>query len=294
MRLLAAGAGPVAAAVCGVQVLAVGAAWLLRRRERLLMRTLPYLVSVAVGVLLATALLHLLPESIEQLGNGRVVPWLVGGTILVLFSMERLVFATTGAVPEQPEAEALLRAHVATSHTSGQMAGHAGHHHHHHGEPCPGGADMHGGRSSRPGNLLMASMLHSLVDGATIAAAFSAGARTGWLAATAVALHEVPHRMGDLALLVQLRVRPERALRFAMLAGLPALLGMALVLLGGARQGAVRYLLPISAGSFLYVALVNLLPEVQVECRRGRVLVQLLCLLGGVALVGLVGLLPER
>lgn len=272
------------AAVCGVQLAAVGAAWVLRRRERTLMRVLPYLVSVAVGVLLATALLHLLPESVAALGNGSRVPVLMGGTMLVLFAAERVVYALTGTVAEQPEAGRLLRAHEAASH---------GGHHQDHSAVHPETAEAHGGRVSRPGNLLTASMLHSLVDGATIAAAFSAGTRTGWLAAMAVALHEVPHRMGDLALLVQLKISPKRALHFAVLAGLPSLLGAVLVL-GGARQGAVRSLLPISAGGFLYVALVNLLPEVQVECRLPRVLVQLLCLLGGVALVGAVGLLPER
>ena len=265
-------------------MLAVGAAWILRQRERLLMLTLPYLVSVAVGVLLATALLHLLPESVSLLGNGRIVPWLMGGSMLLLFTVERVVYAVTGTVAEQPEAAALLRAHEASSHGA----------HHHRGTVCHGGEGTQGASASRPGNLLAASMLHSLVDGATIAAAFSAGARTGWLAATAVTLHEVPHRMGDLALLVQLKVPPRRALQFAVLAGVPSVIGMAAVLLGAARQGAVHYLLPISAGSFLYVALVNLLPELQIECRKSRVLAQLLCLLGGVALVGLVGLLPER
>ena len=280
MSALPASAGAVAAAVCGVQVLAVGAAWVLRHRERTLMQSLPYLVSIAVGVLLATSLLHLLPESIALLGNTRAVPWLIGGSMLLLFTVERVVYALSGMVAEQPDAATLLRAHEAASHAG-----------HHHGAGLSHAA--HGERGARPGNLLAASMLHSLVDGATIAAAFSAGSRTGWLAATAVALHEVPHRMGDLALLVQLKVTPERALRFAIWAGLPSLLGMGLVLLGGARQGTVRYLLPISAGSFLYIALVNLLPELQIECRRSRVLAQLLCLFGGVALVGLVGLLPE-
>ncbi len=281
--------GSVVIAVVGVQVLAVGAAWLLRRHERVLMSCLPYLVSVAVGVLLATALLHLLPESEALLGNGRLVPYLMGGSMLGLFATERVVYALTGAAAEQPEAGALLLAHEAASHGV--------HHQHHHpgGEVGAGPADGHGGREMRPGNLLLASMLHSLVDGATIAAAFSAGARTGWLAALAVTLHEVPHRMGDFALLVQLRVPLGRALRFAAAAGVPALVGMvAVMLFGGAEQGAVHLLLPVSAGSFLYIALVNLMPELQVECRRGRVLAQLGCLAGGVALVMLVGVLPER
>src|ERR1700722_15997702 len=66
-------------AVFGVQATAVGAAWVLRRRESALQRQLPFIVSLAVGVLLATALLHLLPEAVEQLGNGTRTWALLGG-----------------------------------------------------------------------------------------------------------------------------------------------------------------------------------------------------------------------
>ncbi len=277
---------PALAAVVGVQVLAVAAAWALRRREHLLLRWLPYLVSCAVGVLLATAIVHLLPESVTMLGNGMPVYLLIGGSMLALFATERILYAVTGAPAEQPGASALLREHEARNH---------GIHHH----PSIDTASavptvVHGGAHARPGNLLLASMLHSAVDGATIVAGFSAGPRTGWLTALAVALHEVPHRIGDFALLVQLRVPLGRALRFAAIAGLPALLGaLAVMLLGTARQHAVYWLLPISAGSFLYIALVNLLPEVQVECRGSRVAAQLACVGAGVLLVLLVAGMPQ-
>ena len=287
--------GPALAATVGVQVLAVGAAWVLRRQERLLLRWLSYLVAIAVGVLLATALLHLLPESVERLGNRMPVYLLMGGSILVLFAMERVLYAVTGMSVEQPGAPALLREHEAREHGGLDDSAQDGLHHHHPGKArCAAKATGRGGGHARPANLLLASMLHSTVDGATIAAAFAAGERTGWLTALAVALHEVPHRMGDFALLVQLRVPLGRALRFAVLAGLPALLGAGVVLLlGAAEQHAVLWLLPISAGSFLYIALVNLLPELQVECRGWRVAAQLACVGLGVALVLVVAGMPQ-
>ena len=274
------------AATVGVQVLAIGAAWLLRRQERFLLRWLSYLVAIAVGVLLATAILHLLPEAVERLGNRMPVYLLMGGSILLLFAVERVLYAVTGVSVEQPDAPALLRDHEARNH---------GMHQHAHGETaCAAESPRHGGGQARPANLLLASMLHSTVDGATIAAGFAAGERTGWLTALAVALHEVPHRMGDFALLVQLRVPLARALRFAVFAGVPALFGAGVVLvLGSAEQHAVLWLLPISAGSFLYIALVNLLPELQVECRGSRVAAQLGCVGLGVALVLLVAGLPQ-
>ena len=56
-------------AVAGVQAAALGSAWALRSRENALKRQLPYVVSLAVGVLLATAILHLLPEAVSQVGT---------------------------------------------------------------------------------------------------------------------------------------------------------------------------------------------------------------------------------
>jgi len=252
-------------AVFGVQAAAVGAAWVLRRRENALRRQLPFIVSLAVGVLLATALLHLLPEAVEQLGNGTRTWALVGGTMLLLFALERIFFAITGSHAE-PEIEP-LHPHV----------------HHHHGSSS-------NGHSTRPMSLVLASMLHSFVDGAAVGVAFLASPRIGWITAVAIALHEIPHRLGDFAVLVHLKLAPARALRMAVLAGLPSFLGLFAVLYAGTmRTQNIALLLPVSAGSFLYIATANLLPELQEECRWPRVAMQIFCLVAGVALVMLAG-----
>jgi len=252
------------AAVFGVQALAVGSAWVLRTRERVLQRQLPFIVSLAVGVLLATALLHLLPEAVEQLGNGTRTWALLGGTMLVLFALERIFFALTGSHAE-PE--------IAPLHT---------HTHHHHSDSSS--------HSTRPMSLVLASMLHSFVDGAAVGVAFLASPRIGWITALAIALHEIPHRLGDFAVLVHLKLSPARALRLAALAGAPSFLGLAAVLYAGTmRTHNIALLLPVSAGSFLYIATVNLLPELQEECRWSRVMLQIGCLVAGVLLVMLAG-----
>jgi zinc and cadmium transporter len=61
---------------------------------------------------------------------------------------------------------------------------------------------------------------------------------------------------------------------------------------GAAGGTAVYWLLPISAASFLYIACVNLLPELRHQRGRWAVALQMLCLLGGAALVALVAGLP--
>lgn len=255
--------------VVAVQAGAVLAAWTLGTRERLLRRYLGLFISAAVGVLLATALLHLLPEAITQLGNRQAVWMLVGGTMLALFCAERIFRAVTGTASE-PEVEALGDCHE-------------DHQHHHSGH--------HG---ARPENIVLASMLHSFVDGAAVTAAFAAGNRIGWLTAFAIALHEIPHRMGDFTLFIHLKVPLPRALRLAVIAGAPSLLGVLFVALLGLRHAErIAWLLPVSAASFLYIASVNLIPELRQELLPKALFLQIASLCCGVLLVvAAAGLLP--
>jgi zinc and cadmium transporter len=247
-------------AVFALEAVAMLAAWLLRRRDYALSAFLPYLVSVATGLLLATALLHLLPEAIANLGNTPRVWYLLAGGILGLFCVEQIVAA------------------IVHTGDTGVVHVHAHGHTHH---------------SLRPANLIVASSLHSFLDGVSVAAAFAAGPRVGWITALAISLHEVPHRVGDFAVLLHAGYSATNALRMAVLPSLGALLGVALVAAFGARGGtAVYWLLPISAASFLYIACVNLLPELRHQHSRLAIALQMLCLFGGAALVALVAGLP--
>jgi zinc and cadmium transporter len=249
-------------AVFALEAAAMLAAWVLRRREEALTQFLPYLVSLATGLLLATALLHLLPEAVATLGNRAEVWYLLTAGVLGLFAIEQIVSALV-----QTDEAAVV--HV-----------------HHHGH-------SHAAHTLRPASLIVASSLHSFLDGVSVAAAFAAGPRVGWITALAVSLHEVPHRVGDFAVLLQAGFRAGSAFRMAVLPSLGALLGVALVAAFGAAGGtAVYWLLPISAASFLYIACVNLLPELRHQRGRWAVALQMLCLFGGAALVALVAGLP--
>ncbi|MES2391172.1 MAG: ZIP family metal transporter [Acidobacteriota bacterium] len=250
-------------AVVGVQLLAAVAVGSLHRFDKLLKRTLPYVVSVAVGVLLATGMAHLLPEAVEALGNGVGVWLTVVLTMLVLYGFERVFHLVSGVnaeplqefEPEHHDCEAL----------------HGGHGH------------SHG--ASKPATLLLGAVTHSLVDGTSVAAAFAVDARVGWVTALAVGLHEIPHRLGDFALLVHMGVKRGRAAVLAVAAGMSSLLGWAIVAMLGEHGGReVAWLLPVSAGSFLYISLVDLLPELGSERKPVKVVLQLVCLAFGVAL----------
>lgn len=252
------------AAICMVQVLAVVAVRWLHARTGLLKRYLGHAVALAVGVLLATGLLHLLPEAIEQLGNRRLLWIAFSATFVFLFAIERIFSALTGNAAETAATENL------TTHT---------HHHGHH--------------TTRPLNLVFGGMLHSFVDGVSAAAAFALGPRIGVLTAVAIVLHEVPHRLGDFALFMHLGLPEKKALRLAAMVGAPSLLGVFLVAaIGNAGVSASAWLLPVSAASFVYVAAANLMPELQHECKLIRVAGQIAAMIAGAALVVLLGKLP--
>jgi zinc and cadmium transporter len=246
-------------AVIAVQAMAAAGVLSLHRLQDWLRRALPYLIAMAVGVLLATGVAHLLPESIETLGNRPAVWITLLFTVFALYTFERLFHLASGAAAE-PAIEPAAHPEA--------------HHNHHH--------------ASKPATLLLGCITHSLVDGTSVAAAFAVNPRIGWITALAVGLHEIPHRLGDFALLVHMGLTRSRAALLAIAAGASSLAGWVIVVaLGAHGSQRVAWLLPVSAGSFLYIALVDLLPELrhQQDGRRpAAVLWQLAALAAGIVL----------
>ncbi len=127
---LALALGESIAAVAGVQVLAAAAVLSLHQSEAWLRRALPYVISVAVGVLLATGAAHLLPEAVETLGDRTGVWITLVVTMLALYTFERMFRLVSGvrAEPLQESKAEDAEAQCAELH---------GHHPHHHGASKP-------------------------------------------------------------------------------------------------------------------------------------------------------------
>jgi zinc and cadmium transporter len=146
-------------------------------------------------------------------------------------------------------------------------------------------------RRQRRGRLiLVGDALHNFVDGVVIAAAFLTSPALGWLATLAVVAHEVPQEMGDFAVLVASGYSRLQALGWNLVSALATLPG---ALLGwwllGTAQTLVPWALALSAASFLYIALGDLLPRLHDAADRG-VRGQVPALLAGVATIVLVQL----
>lgn len=189
------------------------------------------MVHVSIGLLLATALVHIVPEALA----GGLPPIGLGWTVLIgilgLFVLEKMT----------------LIHH--THHHEGDQ------HHHDHGHDA-----QEVGRGAYP--ILIADALHNFTDGVVIAAAFLVDVRAGLVTALAVLAHEIPHEIGDFMILLNAGFSRTRSFLFMLLSGCSAVLGGVIGYFVLADvQTLLPYALAIAAASFIYIALSDLLPE---------------------------------
>jgi len=200
-----------------------------------LSRLVDQLVSFSVGMLLGSAFLHLLPESLHMGADFHDITATVLVGLLTFFALERL---------------AIFR-----------------HDHHHEldGHDHPHGHDAavagKGGSS-----LLVGSTIHAFADGVLIAAAFNVDWMLGLITALAIATHEVPQQIGNFFVLLNSGFSKSRALLFNMLTGSGALVGGVLGYFALAQVGGLLpFVLAIAASNFMYIALSDLIPQLHAQ-----------------------------
>ena len=137
--------------------------------------------------------------------------------------------------------------------------------------------------------MLAGDSVHAFGDGVLIASAFVADMRLGVIAAIAVLAHEVPHHMGDLVVLRHTSGTQRAALIKVSLAGtVTALGGLVGYLLVRELQDYLPYFLVAASSSFVYVALADLIPQLQKRLSLRETAAQVAWLLVGIGLVTLV------
>ena len=145
---------------------------------------------------------------------------------------------------------------------------------------------------------LLGDAVHNFIDGVIIALAFFVDIKLGVLTAVAVVLHEIPQEMSDFLVLLHAGFSRARAMIYNFLIALTAVLGAILTyLFSGAIDGLIAPALAIVAGNFLYIAAVDLVPELH-EAEHGRkkttVLAQFLLILIGIAIIWFAGFFLEH
>lgn len=134
--------------------------------------------------------------------------------------------------------------------------------------------------------ILVGDAFHNLVDGVVIAAAFQASAQLGIATALAVLAHELPQEIGDFAILLNHGYSRRKALLWNALSASATLPGAVLAHFWLAEsRAAVPHVLALSAASFIYIALADLMPGLHRQARLGTSIRQLLLMLAGIATI---------
>lgn len=228
------------------------AAWL---TVPMLGRVVKSLVSLSAGILLGTALLHVMPEAFESQASPQALFATLLAGLLFFWLLEK----------------AELYRHV--HHHEGD-----GHDHHHHFDSQQAGR---GGYS-----VLVGDAIHNFCDGIIIAAAFLADPMLGVVTAVAVVAHEIPQEAGDFIVLLNAGFSRRKALLFNALSGLSAVLGGVLgYYLVGPWHDVLPYLLVVASSSFIYVAVADLLPQLQQRLSLRETVAQVTWLVAGLGIV---------
>ena len=245
-----------------------------------------HLLSLAAGALLATAFMHLLPEAFEEshAHAHELFPILLVGLVF-FFLLDKAELWHHG--------HEHYDAHRAQAGAHQQGHDH-NHHDHEHGHAH---AHSHGHTHGKQGggwSILTGDSVHCFGDGVLIASAFMADMRLGIVAAVSVLAHEVPHHIGDLVVMSQGSVDRRVALIKVSLAGaVTALGGLTGYFLLNQLHDGLMYLLVIASSSFIYVALADLIPQLQKRLSAAQTFAQVAWLVAGIVIVTVVSKLAH-
>ena len=234
-------------------------------------RSLPHMVSFAIGALLGAAFLGLLPHALGSpyITDAHDITFTVLIGLLTFFVLEKLVIWRHCHHLE-------CEVHTPDDHQNHEHEHEHGHNHHH----------QTVGHAPAGTLVLIGDAVHNFVDGILIAAAFLTDIHLGIVTALAVAAHEIPQEVGDFAILLQSGFSRGKALFFNMLSSLTTVLGALLAYYSlSSAEAYLPYVLAVAASSFIYVAVADLIPGLHKQTAVSESVKQIVLILTGVVVV---------
>lgn len=215
---------------------------------------LQFFMALAVGTLTGDALLHLLPHSMRPASNNmepkellrmmmqRGIATILGILIFSLF--EKFLKIVTG-----------LKDRKKSKPDDDDRPKHNSHQHgHSHGINDSGSDSL----SSIVWMVILGDGLHNFTDGMAIGAAFSNNIAGGFSTSVAVFCHELPHEMGDFAVLLKAGMSARKAIYYNILSSVLGFLGMCVGITIGDSPETTQWVFAATAGLFVYIALVDM------------------------------------
>ena len=296
------------AILLGTLVAGIGSVWLAAALSfGLLAKYTQHMLSLAAGALLATAFMHLLPEAFESQASPQELFAALLAGLVFFFVLDKAELwhhgHEHGAGHGHENAHGHEREHDHAhehAHDGERSAGRAG-------EAASAPVSDSSARSSASPKahdgasvgarhvsggwaVLAGDSVHCFGDGILIASAFMADIKLGIVASLAVLAHEVPHHMGDLVLLRLASNNDQRAavLKVSMAGAVTALGGVMGYALVEKLYDFLPFFLILASSSFVYVALADLIPQLQKRAAVAETAAQIGWLLTGIALVTLI------
>lgn len=219
------------------------------------------LISFSAGVLLAVGFLHILPEALEL--SGHAMFYLLAAFVTFYFLEHHMVL--------HAEHEQLQHCNVAVPGSHSEQCA----------NPNPLGLVAFLGMS-----------LHSLIDGLIIGAGFGVDHETGMLSAIAIMAHKIPAGISIFSILLHYGYTRKRAQIFtgAVALGTPVGAILAGALISDLPESRLGILMALAAGSFVYIAASDLIPE----SHRAKGLKGSLSLCGGILVAVMAGMLAHH
>jgi len=234
-----------------VSLLSLVGALTLFFKDRKFKLLVEFLVALSAGALLGDAFLHLLPDIASDFPGSSLGYFLVLLGLILFFVLEK--FLRWGHCHELEDE------------------------HDHHGANKPLGSMT-----------IVADSFHNFLDGIIIGASYLASVPLGVATTIAVILHEIPQEFGHFGILLHAGYSRSKALLYNLLSATVAILGTLIVLWLGESVGElVKYVLPLAAGGFIYIAGSDLVPELNKTTSPQRSLFQFVALILGMALMAL-------
>ncbi len=259
-----------------ISLIAFIGAVILFLKEEFLDKILLILVSFSAGALIGSAFLHLIPEAIEKAGAEdpailKIFLFLLFG-FCAFFILENSIKwhhhhakEHPEIYPDQSDSPQVVSGKQLDNRINGKAYNEAAHFSY---------------------LILISDCVHNFIDGLIIAGSFIISIPLGFVTVLAVALHEIPQEIGDFGILIYSGFKKSKALFLNFLSAATIIVGGIFgFFLSGIMGNSMIFLLPFAAGSFIYIACSDLIPEIKHKVNPRKSLIHFFVFLLGITVM---------